>query len=1411
MGLALSVDDKWLSDVLKHVSDHVCEFEAAKTRIKLLMADIEDARAKVSVSDSIICELESKLKSMEMTHAARIAEARDQVDILNNELQMKTLELERARQSLRREENSVKILKCDAAYAEESHGNEWKTLSEAHSNLLSDNAEQQWKLEELTRDLRATEKEVQGFLYDCRIASLSDATEKVRSLTTGTAQGILLLDEAERRSKIISEALLGLPCHESLLLRVCSRIATTLSEPCLEQLPSVVEQLKVKLDEYEFLLGVPSRSVGPTRANAILSLKEIANIIEINDAIDDASFLSNLTAAVADFRSKHLLLKKRAKALKEQLNKKTALLEACNAEGEMMTALLQRANRSSGSEDREVSNQLLASPPCEQYGHSALSLECRMAAERLTYHNGERMRVLEIFRPFYTGDSVLDACECAKKELEKFCAIESYVRAQLSVMPSGPPAYGQGMRDCFSAPGAGNVTDSASTSELLEEQCAAVVEEMSCLRRIVNASNELIATAGYDVHNGDLPRSIAELLSRNNKDQERLNVLEDEILRTEELRKFVSACATAVGCPIKNVEVEQQTNKVLEAVRGVVSKYNAKQAEAEGIRTPLTASNTTHMEAAKTASTEDPYYDELLRVVEGVEALSIELRVNDSLPVTTRSASVELRAREACENLERTKDVIRSTMQGFQKDITMQKEQLVEQLNELEEVKGFLYNALDIDPSKAQPLSLKQLVGSMRAKLHGVVSENRSIETTLEQLRSENAALEESLRCAEQQLSETRTELRSLCQMDHPQRDGAGQTREGNDVATGLSRRVAKQAEGGAFFGGALSSRPEVKELSDLLVDTKVHSGRIDPATPQSVGVAENCYSRSGSPAFKINNLPIEPHLLLRDLEEVTKERDALLRESERIVDQVQHALCDYVDVQQELFPSSMNTDGMNLGDYEVGVGDIVQRCIERLHVFLSNSHGCREPTTPATRDYASSLEVLTPLNGDGWRHQDNLNAADAEGPRLRAEFESFSWQLQTLFNDALRMTAADLRLGLPPPTEKNNFAALHGLRSLIERLVSRCRDSVASFEDGANSDVNLARRRHSRELQSLLTVFDEHVASLVVDAGNSVLPDRVFEDSASKSGSIGGPPLHLTPQHIAEVGNCLHRIHTDVRHIVITCLRNAEMPLPSALHTATLSSLAKLLGDVVPTMLKQVSTLQEAVFSGCQALGSLPLNLSSGTHHLAEWAEHFSTEVQKVIYTKEGCEHLLDSIEVLLTNHGINMTDLYVPAAAQNILGDAVCHSSESCRASPRAYGYIEKVEEHTDLRTGALLSALHNLVEQLERKCRTLTLEWQALTDQNNRLLTAQQENEEELVRVQDLLQEMRQIVKRKVEEDLKLEQSLEGLEDHLAQQARELALKYCADRDIISQQFEELRDTIRRAVMPTQDNVLRGMLHH
>ncbi|CAJ1047318.1 hypothetical protein Q4I32_008264, partial [Leishmania shawi] len=118
------------------------------------------------------------------------------------------------------------------------------------------------------------------------------------------------------------------------------------------------------------------------------------------------------------------------------------------------------------------------------------------------------------------------------------------------------------------------------------------------------------------------------------------------------------------------------------------------------------------------------------------------------------------------------------------------------------------------------------------------------------------------------------------------------------------------------------------------------------------------------------------------------------------------------------------------------------------------------------------------------------------------------------------------------------------------------------------------------------------------------------------------------------------------------------------------------------------------------------------------------------------------------------------------------------------------------------AIVHGLQALLRRQEERVRTLTAEWQDVTAQYQRL-------SQEQAAAEEMVMELRRRVQFKVQEDYKLEESLRELDSHLDQQARELAMKYCADQDAIVRRFTVLRDQIHATVRPTTQLTASVML--
>nr|CAJ2482432.1 unnamed protein product [Leishmania braziliensis] len=118
------------------------------------------------------------------------------------------------------------------------------------------------------------------------------------------------------------------------------------------------------------------------------------------------------------------------------------------------------------------------------------------------------------------------------------------------------------------------------------------------------------------------------------------------------------------------------------------------------------------------------------------------------------------------------------------------------------------------------------------------------------------------------------------------------------------------------------------------------------------------------------------------------------------------------------------------------------------------------------------------------------------------------------------------------------------------------------------------------------------------------------------------------------------------------------------------------------------------------------------------------------------------------------------------------------------------------------AIVHGLQTLLRRQEERVRTLTAEWQDVTAQYQRL-------SQEQAAAEEMVMELRRRVQFKVQEDYKLEESLRELDSHLDQQARELAMKYCADQDAIVRRFTVLRDQIHATMRPTTQLTASVML--
>ncbi|SCU67122.1 uncharacterized protein TEOVI_000782500 [Trypanosoma equiperdum] len=1463
VGASVSVvEERWLDGIVRHVAQRMQESESLKGKLKLVTSELESVRIRMTATEVAAREAELNAQSVEVGNLTRIAEATARVELLRNALSERSVELQKMHQRVERHEKQVETLKAEISNDARSFDNERCSLLRAQSTLLAENTLKQQQLDELRQKLWEGEKSLHEFLHNSRVVSLVDATNKIRSLSANAVCGVLMLDEMERRSEILQSYILSFPTQESTLLSVCACIASTLSEREVQRLPDSVHRLNQRVQKYKHLLGNPTKVPGPTRAVAVLALQKLAETVELAESVSSTSFVSNLIAAVADFRTRYLIANERIAKLEKEVNSGGTLMEMCDRRVWEMVKLLRQANSvgglHSGSQEGprgECQTDVVDFSVAQLDALQSLALECGIAAKYIHRHTEANRKALETLRHVYDGESIFEACSHANEMMMKYRESEEDLRAQLLDVRSQLEACRHSIEESFSVFAETSTLNDAKKVEFLQQQCAAAAAELRRLKDEARVAQGLLASAGHDTHDGDICRNLAELLKEEEKQRECVNLLQSEkkcarkqlqelgnkLRATEEMRnaeleevqnrndtlrtrleeqsrqnnewcQFVSTCAGVVGCPVENMQFEKSKNKILQTLRNVASSQSVCAEAGILCTTAQEEQLQCHREGANAAVARldmpgnERYRCQLLEFVGSVEEVLSELCPEKSESfLTTKDAPLELRVCQAAGQLCSAKDAVQANIQKLEAEIASAKKKNKAQKREMEDARKALHKELEVGGPAVASCALSTLTEGIRKKLRETLDENRKLGTALEELRIDNAQLERTLRCVEQQLSETHTQLQCITESNGECRGQNATLQERVDPLTEPTEEASRK------FRSPTQSPDIDADAAGLAQVHEVCFGRGPSIQHRSEEPREfednlrgNCRSDAAA-VMDVGVAPKEQRSLLERLQQVTKERDVLTLESEKLVERVQSVLYEHLNVQQELLSYCSNANENELGESDTTVGDIVQLCVERLEHYLSETKTLREDATSAKLESARMAEEVAALRGRIKHLQDDNHVAERDSLRQNAEFESLSRQLQAFFNDALHMAVNDLRLRLPPVTDTSAIGALYGLQSLFDCMLSKCRDSIAFDEEKLNCRLNELKGKHAKDLKSLHRVFCAHVTTYTDDPND--------EDSARSEGD-GSSPVNLpttdrlsgglTPEHIVAAGDALHHVHSNVCHIVWACIRHAERAPPPSLHTMGLPALTALLGEVVVASLERAELLQGAMVAGSRALGILPVDPSLNQQHMEEWLECFTSEIQRVQRSGEGCELLLNHLEILLQDHGISVGELVSNSRSQSTLSNVGRLSQDNQLGSPRGPSSSVAVQDVMEFRSRALLGALRDLIAQFEHRYSTLTSEWQALTDQNNRLKTSQQANEEEFARVQEQMQELRHAVRKKVEDDRKVEQSLRDLDNHLDMQARELAMKYRADQEAISRQFAELRGSIRRVVIPTQEQL-------
>ncbi|KAH9598252.1 hypothetical protein LSM04_008713 [Trypanosoma melophagium] len=1522
-GVNENTSKKRLDGILEHCSDVMREFEAVKSKTKLLVSEVEDLRRKLREGEDNARELEHQIRNAEEKAAVLTNEMAEEMEFLHKTLMTREVECEKLQLQMQAQERRMDIMRAEMAEAAKSHGSERDNLSKVSSSLLSSNEEMQRRLEEVREELSSKSKEIQKFLHDTQVVSLREGTSKMRGLTTELVLNALILEERERRLRLYEDWIISYPSQPALLLGVCSHIATILSESVLEHLPMRVAQLQMDERDCMKRLGVPAKTAGPTRAAAIKMLQEWAETLGVESAIDSERFLPEMHDVIHALIAGYTPLKKKITLLQNELDSAKLTLESGREQSTQMTNLLRRVHPSDEYIASSTSSILTQPPPTSssstetEVGVSdvtlptslvALRSECEWASEKLLGNAEQTRKALEVLKPIYNGRSVVEACVRTVEEIQERRAKEFSLLDELNKeranLESCRRSIEASMR-VLPAINTNNNTNSNNTtnttndeSDGLVPRCIAITAELQRLTDILRNIEKRVEQEGYNNHDDDVYANVNSILSelrrkgdqvklleadgehaqqkiqqlestvqvadvemqetlnrhketlqdvqeRAKEKQEKLNAQIEEFTQENgKLRTWIGSCASIIGCSDESGWDEACGEHTLEVLRDLVHSRQSLQmdvenlngqlisaraacATAEGLRLLAQENERRLIDEEQQLSSElviseaerEKCQASLLQLVETVETVLPHLypkevadiikstvpsppviTIADEMEIVLPPSSLELRSSSAGRRLINVSEAAGLHLQSLMKEMKTIKESNAEQLRQLEIASKRLKAAIQ-DPEHAMLDNIVELSEAVGEELQEALNRIKRLENETEALQCKNDLEIESRENTEKELqkvnltvddletknSELQEELCVLQSFMNTLAEDMGEAVPHDLNAINKLKQKCTDAK-----KSALQKSEELERLRE----------EIDILNGGSAALEQ---------AHQNNTEELEK--LKQQLLQVQQERDNLLKASEELVDRVQSVLDDHVDVQRELFFAN---------DEDVTVGDIVQLCVERLEqnrvemkknneylrqlqsensAMMNDLERCKRLLEAKTEEIAVLHEQLR-LAAEG------KQTTESEQSRKSAEVESLSRQLQSLFADAIQIAKNEMQLELPLFTDTSVTGALQGLRSLLDYIAEKFRNDIIPDDEVESLKRRLQEqeRQYTKESKILYRAFHDHIIPYTEDTN---------EDSNEIMDSKGNTIRRLTPQHFVAAAESLYHTHSDVRHAIKLLSRLTSTELPLQLQKVSLPQLSTSLAGVTSVIAEGVDVMQDAIRKVSSAAVVQPVEFLShhrgdannnNNNNVQEWVRNMLHVLEQSRRRQEDTDSLLDVLTALVRSHGGVVEDTLLDSmntTNTNMNNTNTNTNNNNMVLSGSLHDLNSSLHDTPSLtsRPRAVYDGVQELLMRLDTRSRALTSEWQALLDQNNRLQQECRRSAAEQEEVQQHVQELRSVVRRKIEEDRRVESSLQELDRHLDMQARELALKYRADHDAIVRQFTDLRGAILRTLKPSR----------
>ncbi|RNC38881.1 hypothetical protein TcCL_NonESM11833, partial [Trypanosoma cruzi] len=862
------------------------------------------------------------------------------------------------------------------------------------------------------------------------------------------------------------------------------------------------------------------------------------------------------------------------------------------------------------------------------------------------------------------------------------------------------------------------------------------------------------------------------------QEKEKQNLLQAQLSESvherEKLRTTLAACASAIGCSLEGGsggnDAANHNNKngddkevadLLRAVKALASAHDASVNELEELREQhalsrkaLASVNDIRALAQEeqcrlmeeverlraeiivvTASNEE-HRAALLHLTEQAEGVVLRISTAHSPSSFLSSSTLTKRAPLVAQCLLDACNIFEENRCALEDELSALKRLYEERQHEMKAVNEVLCEALELT-GETNPSDTMQLGAIVKEKLSKALKEKNAIADVTEALQSENAMLKASCTSTQAKLEETTTALE---QVDTQKRALQEELRAFAAFAENVAETVGEPLPSGST------------DLERLKVACAAHQASLQHHAEELTRVREELDVASSSSAVMratIDENAAERERLTEQLLGAEQEREALLKASEQLVERVQSILDDHVEVQRELTFAG--------GDDDVTVVDIVQACVEQLDKNRIGAETSNEQLAALQRENAMLMKEIQRLqnsaavkSGEVTELHEQLRillesrqVAQADQSKLQAEHDSLSRQVQALFTDALHMAADEMRLQLPMFTDTSASGALQGLRSLFDYIAEKFR-SGAHLSDDTEDKIEslkqllqLQERQNAKENKILYRTFCDHV---VVYTGTNY---SRREDGDEDSGS--GKPHRLTTDFLVAVGETLHGVHTEFRHAgrLFHRLMGGPVEPSSSLRGMTLPELAAWLGEAASETVERSELLHNAIRAVSQIVEILPIDLASSQEQVTEWVESFSLWLERAQRGVDSSDRLLEALtsvvhshggtveETLSTNTTITSFNNYNNNSSSNHhhhhhhhldIVDTSLQDLNNSRTDMSFSRYI------TDPHHRAVFNAVRDLLSQLEGRGRVLTSEWQALMDQNNRLIHERRQAEEE-----------------------------------------------------------------------------------